>query len=307
MLHGPFMIPHWAKITLKVVGSLTVSVCLLVTLIGSVNTIVLSDILRQARWPWLLAAAGLVPLQVLLAGLRWQRVAADLGMSLTRRRAVSEYALSTLGNQVLPGGVTGDAVRVYRHKQGHGALPEPLQAAVLERGIGHCAHLVVTVIGLLLWPTIHHVAAPPYCLTLVLMLMTMMGVLWWRPIRGLRTLVSNAHQALETPEQWGFHSIISLSLVGTFLIGFSFCAFALDLPLGSGVFTAVPLLMLIMIIPLSVGGWGLRELSATAVLTTLGWSAESALALSGVYGFTCLMGSIPGALVFVDSIWGQPS
>ena len=57
--------------------------------------------------------------------------------------------------------------------------------------------------------------------------------------------------------------------------------------------------MLVMVVPLSVGGWGLREASATAVLAYLGWSPEAALALSAVYGLSVLIGSLPGALVLL--------
>ena len=55
--------------------------------------------------------------------------------------------------------------------------------------------------------------------------------------------------------------------------------------------------MLVLILPISVGGWGLREVSATAVLGTLGWTAEQAVALSAAYGLVNLAGMSPAALV----------
>ena len=53
-------------------------------------------------------------------------------------------------------------------------------------------------------------------------------------------------------------------------------------------------MMLVMVIPLSVGGWGLREVSSAVVLSQLGWDATDAVALSAAFGFANLLGAIPG-------------
>jgi uncharacterized membrane protein YbhN (UPF0104 family) len=285
---------------LRALVSVGFTVVLLAVVIRSVDMDRVISLIRNARWGWLAIAMALVPLQVCLGALRWQRVATDLNLSLSRRRAVNEYGLSVLLNQILPGGIAGDAVRVWRHKRGHGALGAPLRAAVVERAIGHVAHLVVTLVGVLLWSNIHGDSAPAGSLPLVMCMCLFFVLLWWFPVRGFRSLIQYAHVALGSVGQWLFHTVISVILVGSFLLSFWCCAQALQLPLGLGAVTAVPLLMLIMIIPFSVGGWGLREISATAVLATLGWSPESALALSAAYGVANLLGAAPGALVFLN-------
>ena len=63
--------------------------------------------------------------------------------------------------------------------------------------------------------------------------------------------------------------------------------------------TAIPLILLAMALPISVGGWGLREAAAAAVLPPLGWSAEAAVATSALYGLSALLGASPGALVLL--------
>jgi uncharacterized membrane protein YbhN (UPF0104 family) len=272
---------------------------LLTVVVQAVDMNRVVTLIRNARWGWLAVAMALVPLQVCLGALRWHRVATDLDLPLTRRRAINEYGLSILLNQVLPGGIAGDAVRVWRHKRGHGALGAPLRAAVVERAIGHVAHLVVTLVGVLLWSTIHGDSAPSGSLLLVACMCLFFVLLWWFPVRGFRSLIRDAHVTLGSARQWAFHTVVSIVLVGSFLFSFWCCAQALHLPLGLGAVTAVPLLMLIMIIPFSIGGWGLREVSATAVLATLGWSPESALALSAAYGVANLLGAAPGALAFL--------
>ncbi len=246
---------------------------------------------------WWAGAVCLVPLQVLLGALRWHRVSTCLELPMTRGRAINEYGLSSLLNQVLPGGVAGDAVRVWRHKRGHGALGAPLRAALVDRVIGHWAHLAVTLVGVLLWERIHQASAPQGSLAVLVVLGCVFAVLWSRPPLGFRTLVSDTGMALGRGTDRVFHGLVSLALVGLFLLSFWMCATALGLPLGLGAITAVPLLMLITVIPVSVGGWGLRELSAVVILAGLGWSASNAVALSAAYGLANLAGAVPFLLV----------
>jgi hypothetical protein len=52
-------------------------------------------------------------------------------------------------------------------------------------------------------------------------------------------------------------------------------------------------------VPVSVGGWGLREATAIALLPRLGWSDEAAVALAATYGVSALIGSLPGAFAWI--------
>jgi hypothetical protein len=127
------------------------------------------------------------------------------------------------------------------------------------------------------------------------------AIVWWKPPPGFRGLVGDTRVALSRGTEWVFHAVVLVTLVGTFLLSFWLCAMALGLPLGLAAFTAVPLLMLITVIPVSIGGWGLRELSAVVILASLGWSAFDAVALSAAYGLANLVGAVPFLLVLGKS------
>ena len=58
----------------------------------------------------------------------------------------------------------------------------------------------------------------------------------------------------------------------------------------------VPGALLAMSIPISVGGWGLREASAVTLWTMAGLSPGAALASSILYGILSLLGALPGAV-----------
>jgi hypothetical protein len=55
----------------------------------------------------------------------------------------------------------------------------------------------------------------------------------------------------------------------------------------------------VAIVPISIGGWGLRELAVVSLLGNLGVAPENALLFSVCFGLTLLLGSLPGALVWV--------
>ncbi len=253
----------------------------------------------DARW-WALAVL-MLPAQMVLGGLRWRRVAADLDLPLPRRHALQEYGLSMALNQLMPGGMAGDAVRVWRHRCGHGALGAPLRAALVERVIGHVAHLVVTLIGLALWPWVHQRSSPVWAWVVVLGILGVVIFIGLRPMPGLRALTQDARVALSRPSQWFTHGFFSAALLATILIGFYACARAIGLHLGWGTLTAVPLMMLVLVLPVSIGGWGLRELSSVLVFSLLGWSTTDAVAVSAAYGMSCLVGALPAAIFWFKS------
>lgn len=292
--------PRWAK-TLRAWVSVCVTAGLLFWVVQRVDLAELKAAIESGNPWWWFAAVCLMPVHVVLGALRWQRVSASLELPMPKRRATEEYGLSVLLNQVLPGGISGDAIRVWRHKRGHGELGAPLRAALVDRVIGHWAHVAVTLVGVLLWSQVHEGSAPEGALPFLLVWAIIFAVLWAKPPPGMRSLVSDTRLALNRGTDRLFHAIISFALVGSLLLSFSLCALSLGYPLGWGALTAVPLLMFVMIVPVSVGGWGLRELSAVVILSTLGWSTTQAVGLSAAYGMASLVGATPFLFVLGKS------
>lgn len=55
----------------------------------------------------------------------------------------------------------------------------------------------------------------------------------------------------------------------------------------------------IALIPVSVGGWGLRELAVVALLGDHGVAPERALLFSVCFGLVFVIAALPGALVWM--------
>lgn len=272
-----------------------------------VDRAALGGLLAGTVWPWVGLAAALVPVQVALAGARWARVSRALGHPLPTAQAIPEYALSTGLNQVLPGGVAGDAVRVWRRRRAGVALGPALRAAVVERWIGQAVLAVATLGGLLAWPLLRPGSPPPGALVAAVAAVSvgvLAVVLVPAAVPVLGSLAADARRALarDAPGLLALTLPLHLSL----LAGFQACALALGRPLGAELWIAVPVVLTAMAVPLAVGGWGPRELGAVGVLPLFGGTATDAFALAALFGLATLSGAMPGLLVPLLDLRGGP-
>ena len=69
----------------------------------------------------------------------------------------------------------------------------------------------------------------------------------------------------------------------------------------SGAFIIVPITTLIMVLPISISGWGLREGAMIVGMGYLDIPAESAFALSLMYGILLLLIALPGGILWLFS------
>lgn len=264
----------------------------------------------------------------LLSALRWKLTCTRIGAPIALREAVREYYLASWLNTVLPGGVGGDAMRVWRqgtpgHRShehsdppsGHvaGRFQRPLHGVVLERFAGQCALFAVLGAGL----AVNHSRLMPLLNELFMLggLALLVLVVCWvsicdagihrRALTGwrkqLRELSSNAKRAFSPWRVFWLQVGYSLAVVTTYLGIFWLAALAVHAPLdvATGV-VAIPLVLTAMTLPISVGGLGLRESAAAVLWPALSMSASSGVASALAYGAVILIGALPGAVVLMQ-------
>jgi hypothetical protein len=61
----------------------------------------------------------------------------------------------------------------------------------------------------------------------------------------------------------------------------------------------MPMVLLAAALPISIGGWGTRELAIIYMVGLFGVSAEQGLILSVEFGLLNMLASLPGALIWV--------
>ena len=274
-------------------------------------------LLAGAKPAWLVATFGVLTLQTILSATRWRITARQLGIVLDAKTAVREYYLSQIVNQALPGGILGDAGRALRARSQAG-LDASGQAVLLERLAGQIAlgGLLITAFALTLgvpggvewprWLSLGVLLVPVSALALLMALIVVARGTSGRMSRGLLSFGHAAAQAfVPRSVRW---SQIGLSL-GTAICnvaGFVFAAWAIgsELPV-SAAMVLVPMILLAMLIPLTIGGWGLREGAAAALFPLAGAVAAEGLAASVAFGLVFLCVSLPG-LLFVGGAREKP-
>lgn len=275
--------PKW----LRALVPLGVSVALLWGVGTALDAAAIGERLAHMHWGWMLAAAALGPFQVLAGGVRWGRVCRALDVGVSDREAVAEYGLSTALNQMLPGGIAGDAVRIWRQRH-HGA-GAATHTAVVDRAMGLGALVLVSVLGLGAWAAWFSVPWPMAALAAG-MAVVLGGALLSPVGAGARRVL-----AADGVAQAG----LSVGLTVSFLLGFAAAGLAVGVGPGPWVATAGPWLLLAMAVPMSFAGWGPREVSAATVWPLLGATSEEGVAVSAAYGLSVLLGALPGL-----ALWG---
>lgn len=201
-------------------------------------------------------------------------------------RAVREYYVASLLNMVLPGGVAGDVTRAVRAREG-GRWRDAALPVLIERGMGQVALVFLLLVGgaLASWTigTPSGLSIGTGLLALAL-LAVLEGSLRRPALRG---------QAALLRQQF----VLSLVVAAAYLAMFACCAAAIGAPLGLGLtLTLVPPVLLSMVLPLTIGGWGLREGAAALLWPIAGLSAEAGIATGLVYGLICILGALPGVV-----------
>jgi len=262
---------------------LVVPLLLLVALVVNLGTDPFARSLHVLT-PGPIAAAMLLGVITTAAqALRWRTVAIGYGAAdgLTRSRAVQECYRSALLNAVLPGGVMGDAVRVWRQRGGR------------ERGLRSSAQAVIgeRVAGTALLLAAVSVVTLRIDLRLSGLLLGGAAVAGLIAAPTLKRLTLRGQLAV-----WGWSLLALASLVTKFAVA------AVVLGTVPGVKESVMLALIAlagMAIPVGIGGFGPREAVTAVAFGALGLSAEAGVATAAAYGVLAAVSALPGVIVMV--------
>lgn len=273
--------------------------------------------LGELRPGWVALALAVTVLQVSVLAWRWRFTAARLGVDLPLRTALGEYYLGILVNQVLPGGVLGDLSRAWRHARSGAPTGSAVRAVILERASAQVVMILAACVsvGWLLWAagSLRTNGAGSVALSVALALTAASGVglgtrwLARAPSSDTATgrLRSDARRALLAPEAFLAQLLSALAVVGSYVAVFVIAARAVGVtaPLALMLPLVAPILMS-MLVPVTVAGWGIREAAAAALWSFAGMSAEDGATVSVAYGLIVLVSSAPGALPVIAMLRG---
>ena len=260
--------------------------------------------------PWVIAALAVGVGQTLLSAWRWRYTAGRLGLRLPFTLALREYYRALFLNQVLPGGVLGDADRAWRHS---GRAPEArgpaVRAVILERLSGQVVMAGVASIsfafialragtGALEWWAASLGVAAVSSVAVAVAVRAPSGS---PPTSVTAALRRDARAALFAGEAVYVQLATSTVIIASYVAAYLLAARAVGV--GTSLVVLAPLVapvLLSMLLPLSVGGWGVRESAAAAIWSVAGLGASDGVAISVAYGLIVLSGTVPGVYALLS-------
>jgi len=270
------------------------------------------QLLDHVSLPLLAAGAAALLATSPFSALRWHIVLAAETTSPGRWTLLKIVLVGLFFNQVLPSGVGGDAVRAWRcHRLGVGAAAS-IRSILLDRVSGYFVLVALFAAGL---PVLLHVLPDVHqrygvivllgvalCGLIALFLIDYLPrrLLRFRLVAEFAALSRQGRRLLARPARSGAVLSLAAATVGLSILAFMLLADSLgvDLPFGSWV-VIVPPVTLIQLVPVSLAGWGVRELGFVVVLAGFGIAPEAALAASLLVGLCMIVVGLPGGLLWL--------
>ncbi|OAN48043.1 hypothetical protein A6A04_04600 [Paramagnetospirillum marisnigri] len=263
--------------------------------------------------PLMLAVAlGLGVIQVLLGAGRWWLVLKALKAAFSPVQAFVVFYIGICFSIITP--VAGDAIRMWKTRRSGLSLATSVNSVMLER--------IITILGLVLLVAATQplllARAPNIPGSWVFPLLSLVGIAGivfisqldrlpqslhrWRIVRGLAHLAGDTRRLFRHPGWSG--GTLAVAVIGH--ANLSLEAYALARGLGLNVdlldcLVLVPPVILLMTLPISIAGLGLRETAMVTAFGYVGVESHSALVLSLLFGFTNIASALPGGLIWLLS------
>lgn len=289
-----------------VAAKVAVSSLLLYFLLKSVDWAAIQRTLLSMDFFYLAIATGLVLIQTVLLSWRWKRIVERLGACLTTRHAIVWTSVGIFFNQALPSSIGGDAVRIVL-----------LRGCTANTGLAVSSVVIERVTGLLVLSLMVSACAFALCLGGVRAGL-LLPLIWIGPTLAVALASTALLASVAAPLAPAALSrrlqplrrdlrklrasrtaVLELLLLGAAASGSGLLAAWV---LGSGLgIDAGPLVygafvggaVLLTILPISLGGWGLREASVLALFATLDMPREPVLVMSLLWGLLPVVVSAP--------------
>ena len=307
---------------LRVVATLVVTALAVTYIVLKIDLRKTLDILGSASVPWVIASAVLTLVTVPPMAWRWQRLLAVRGVEESVSWLTRTYFVSYAWGQILPTSVGGDASRIFETARRHPGEITPVTGSVLlERALGGAVTLVLAGIGLLLAIGRYSIGAYVWLEAGFVLGTIAAGIVFFsrRVRRRLRFTVPLARRLrIETPARAvyeGIHGyrdhagtllLVSLVTVGlqlTRIVAIYASGRAVGIHLSLLPYVVLgPLLFLVMLVPFTVNGLGVREAFFVSFLGKLDVLPDPAFACGFLFFVMTVLLALPGLAVIV---WEQ--
>jgi glycosyltransferase 2 family protein len=301
-----------------------VTVALLGLVLAQVDFSAAASTLAEAQWDWFVAAVALMAAGIVVGGARWYLLLRAAAVNVPRSTAIRAFSLAFFFNTVLPTSVGGDAVRAWIVGRPTGQVVTAATTVVLDKITALVCLFVVAGAALLLdSPSVPSSVAASFFWTAVLFVSALaVGAaaaagsarLARRLPERVRTAAKQAWSALHgwmrSPRLvlWVLALGILYQLMGVGVLVLLAEAIGLDLPFALAA-VAAAVVLVAMLLPISIGGFGVREAGFVVLLGEAGIGTTDATLLSLLSALVILLASVAvlAPLAVRPGLWQTPA
>ena len=240
-------------------------------------------------------------IQYILSAYRWKYISKYTNLNISFINSIKFYYISTFMNNILPGGIMGDIFRIYHHvdnKKEIFRIGRSFQSVVYERLSGQLMLLSFFILSLGLYFIIHQ----KYIAFSYLFLPLIAAFYFLKYIfnNKLRKYIRSKHYGnnfltVFTGEVFWRHTVLSFFVMMSYIFIYIISAVSLGVKIDYFSFLVfTPIILFSMTLPVSIGGWGVREFAALLISFLLGLSASVSISVAIMYGILNLICSLPG-------------
>lgn len=272
-----------------------VSAALLGAVLAWVDVGEVAQEVKDGHWGWFAAAVGIMCLAAVVGAVRWWLLLRGAEMDVSVRRAVQTFAAGLLLNSVLPTSVGGDAARAWLVGRESGRLIRAATATIADKATAvGCLFIVAwavlvfdraqmpgSVIAVLVWVSVGLLAV------LAIAVAVAAGV---RPVvrRFPGRIASLIREVWTTIRIWGRSPRLIAGLLGLgvlyqvlALVALVLVAWTVGVELSFALAAVVaPIVIVATLMPISVGGLGVREGAFVLLLGEAGIGGAEATVVS---------------------------
>ena len=245
-------------------------------------------------------------IQHFLSAYRWMYISKITNLNISFKNSIQFYYISTFMNNILPGGIMGDMFRIYHTTENKIEIlkmGKSVQAVIFERLSGQIMLLAFFIVSLTLYFLVNHKYEAFFYLFFPSLLIFFIFKLFLnKKIKKMLSgkKISNNLYVVFSGEVFWRHLILSFFVVCSYVLIYVISAISLGLDIDYLAFMVFsPIILFSMTLPISIGGWGIRELTALLLSLLLGLSASASISVSIIYGILNLICSLPGLYFFL--------
>lgn len=277
---------------------------------------------RHASLVWLTAALGIFLIQILVGAWRWGLLVHAQGIRMSYGALVNSYLVATFFNNFLPSNVGGDVIRIRDSAKHAGSTTIAATVVLFDRGIGLLGLGFVAALGATITAWISPTMGPvgpgvlwaglaavtlvagwavlmPHGVSLILSPLRRLHPEWiGERLTKLQTVLERFR---ETPLALGGGFAGSLCVQGLLVLFYAAIARGLHMTVPiHHLAIVVPVSFVVLMLPISVNGLGLREAFFALYLSKLGQPLEAAVALSFMSYVLIAIFSTTGAAAYLS-------